>query len=288
MNKTKDYLDCGKRVLAGIAAKKYPRFEINHHPYYINSNERCVEIPWALSQYQGQARILDVGVALADQALMTNILALTKYGVNELHGLDIVNFDRVKNRFSTIDVQLLNKIIFWEGDVRKTGYPDNFFGLIFLISTIEHIGFDSVNYNTDHDTVFNRPLEKLDIKAMEIVNNEDSKTIAELGRILAPGGKLIITAPYGQDGLITLKDSKDRWSISRNYGKERWQKLIQITKMKVEEERYFYNNGNQGWLETKDQNILAKIRYDEDKEIAGAVTCLVLIKYAGSNERDAG
>jgi len=65
-----------------------------------------------------------------------------------------------------VDAENLNTLLC---DATKMNFPDSFYDLVYCISTIEHIDYEG------------------DIMAME-----------EIGRVLKPGGKAIISVPYGQ------------------------------------------------------------------------------------------
>lgn len=69
-------------------------------------------------------------------------------------------------------------------DGRKLPYKKNFFDKIFSVSVIEHIE-----------------------------NNGDTKCIKELARVLKPGGKIVITTPFG-------KEYKENWVNRNAYGNE--------------------------------------------------------------------
>jgi len=43
-----------------------PRFSINTPLYGLDDSERCIEIPWVLSRFHGEARVLDIGYANAE------------------------------------------------------------------------------------------------------------------------------------------------------------------------------------------------------------------------------
>src|SRR5438093_9195048 len=52
-----------------------------------NKSERVVEIPWALSRYRGERRVLDIGTSFALHIWVRHLIGL---GIPELHAIDIV------------------------------------------------------------------------------------------------------------------------------------------------------------------------------------------------------
>jgi SAM-dependent methyltransferase len=130
------------------------------------TTERVVEIPWVLSRYRGERRVLDIGYANASGVYLAALLAL---GIPELHGLDL----------STSPLTALQGV---QADLRRMPYRDGVFDLILCISTIEHIGLDNTRYG-----VPGVRRERGDVAAL-----------VELARVLSPEGRLLITVPFGR------------------------------------------------------------------------------------------
>ncbi len=128
-------------------------------------DERVVEIPWVLSRYRGERRVLDVGTAWS---LPVYKSALESLGIPELHGVDLV-------------VKPVSGVMMTRADVRQLPYADGVFDLVICISTLEHIGLD----NTEYGTSGRRQVDG-DLLAMR-----------EFRRVLSPKGRLLITVPFG-------------------------------------------------------------------------------------------
>src|SRR5262249_13470907 len=107
------------------------RFTIPHRLYGASETERCVEIPWALSRYRGERRVLDVGYAHAEPRYAH---ALAGLGIPVLVGIDLVAAKRDGVRALA-------------ADVRAPALRPGSFDLIMAISVIEHVGRDNTRYS---------------------------------------------------------------------------------------------------------------------------------------------
>ncbi|HXJ63160.1 MAG TPA: hypothetical protein VNN79_05355, partial [Actinomycetota bacterium] len=95
-----------------------------------NTTERVVEIPWMLSRYEGESRVLDTGYAFASGVYLSALLDL---GIPSLHGADL----------AVLSVPGMHRV---RADLRGLPYQSGSFDLIYCISTIEHVGFDNTRY----------------------------------------------------------------------------------------------------------------------------------------------
>lgn len=199
--------------------KKNTSFKLEPTPYGINDTERCIEIPWSMSCYNGETKVLDIGYANAEERYINALLNLN---IPELHGFDMVekHIDGIRSH---------------QGDIKETEFPDEFFDFIFCISTIEHIGKDNSIY----------------FKKDETNNNEgDFAAIQEISRILKKKGNLILTAPYG-------KEYDYGWFV--HYDQYRWEKLIKCSGLKLINEDYFlYEKGWKNVNKNKLHKVLYK------------------------------
>ena len=130
------------------------------------SDERALEIPWALARYRGEERVLDVGYAFAEPAYLTGLAGL---GARELVGVDLAR----------ADVPGLRSVV---ADVRKLPFPDGSFDVAFCISTLEHVGRDNEIYDVD--------------AARD--DSGDEAALRELHRVLAKDGRLLVSVPTGE------------------------------------------------------------------------------------------
>ncbi len=135
---------------------------------------RVVEIPWVLSHLPSPAgRLLDSGSSLNHSVVLTS--------------------SPLKNWTKTVLTLAPEEFAFWDlgisyvyGDLRDLDFKDNWFDAVVCISTIEHVGMDNSLYGD------NRP-------ASDSGNRYAFKTaVQEMRRVLKPGGKLLITFPFGR------------------------------------------------------------------------------------------
>jgi SAM-dependent methyltransferase len=125
------------------------------------SDERAIEIPWVLSRYASESRVLDIGTAHAEQAYVE--------GLRDLDAPELV----------TVDLAEPADVI---ADVRRLPFEDGRFELALCISTLEHIGRDNAVYG------------------VEDARDDDGQEAAlrELRRVLTDDGRLVVTVPTGE------------------------------------------------------------------------------------------
>jgi SAM-dependent methyltransferase len=156
-------------ALIGLELKK---LDSNRWQQNINAastagmTERVVEIPWVISRYRGESRVLDVGTTWALPIYST---ALAGLGIPELHGVDLVAGNVAGFRMT-------------QADVRALPYGDGSFDLILCVSTLEHIGLDVSGYGG---------------QAQQHAS-DDVAAMRELARVVAPDGRIMVTVPFGR------------------------------------------------------------------------------------------
>lgn len=141
--------------------------------YGARLDERAVEYPWVLARLGAEkAHLLDGGSALNFRFLLDHARLKAKTVV-------IYNL-APEETFGLPNVSYLY------GDLRETILKDALFDVITCISTLEHIGMDNTLLYTA-DASFGQ------------ANTRDYRLVLnEFRRLLKPGGKLLLTVPYGR------------------------------------------------------------------------------------------
>ena len=131
------------------------------------TDERVIEVPWVLSRLVPSGRVLEVGYAFAEAPYLA---ALLRSGV-ELVGVDLAGRD----------VEGMERV---QADVRDLPLPDASVDQALLVSTLEHVGADNSGYGPQAEEA---PASRAD-------------ALRELGRVLRPRARLLVTVPLGEPG----------------------------------------------------------------------------------------
>lgn len=190
---------------------------------------RCLEFPLVYNLLQ-----LEPGMKVLDAGSRTSVfpLFITQHNDVEMHATDL---DPEIDGLSQLAAKLPNpkgKLVVKQADLRKLPYDDNTFDRITVISVIEHVP-----------------------------DPGDTEGARDLARVLKPGGKLIITVPFGMtdrdffmNQTVYSEDFKgDPVFFQRHYTPETFeQRLIEPTGLKVEQRAYFGEAGypffNRFWV----------------------------------------
>jgi SAM-dependent methyltransferase len=168
------------------------------------TDERVVEVPWVLSRLVAAGRVLEVGYAYAEPVYLAGLL---RAGV-ELVGVDLAERDVEGMECLT-------------ADVRSLPLPDDSVDQALLVSTLEHVGADNSGYGL----------------GAEDDPGSRAEALKELGRVLRPGGRLLVTVPLGEPGdhgWFRLDDVAG------------WTSLFTAAGLFVEEQEA-YALGDEGW-----------------------------------------
>jgi SAM-dependent methyltransferase len=189
-------------------------------------NERVVEIPFAIHSIEEQdRRILDVGCCWSVLPLELAHLGFKVWGIDQNeYPLSHPNFRFVR------------------GDLCNLCFAPDFFDVAICLSTLEHVGLGH----------YGDPL----------YNGGDLLAMKELRRVIRPGGKLILTTPFG----------KSRVTWQRIYGPA--ELGAALSGFSVQRVRY-YRKVRESWLEATE---------DQAAEVDSPVdTCAVALVVARKN-----
>jgi O-antigen chain-terminating methyltransferase len=219
-------------------------FSVDTPLYGLDDSERCIEIPWVLSRFQGETRVLDLGYANAEPRYQ---LARDTLKIPFLVGFDLAAAPQ--SHISGV-----------AGDALALPFRPGAFDLIFAISVIEHIGRDNST-----DCACEQPTREFG----------DLEATAGLASLLRPGGRLLITAPFGR-----LEDHG--WFVQ--YNLRRIQALVEFSGCELTLAEYFVY-GAHGWTGPVDSAALSQVEY-RTGFAAGAVACLELTRLAEPSSQE--
>ena len=153
----------------------------------IDINERIVEIPFIIKNLpqNTQTKILDVGCC---ETILPIQLASLGYMVT---GLDIRPYELSHPNF-----------LFIQADICQTNLLSEQFDLIICVSTIEHIGLN---------TIYGKSNQK----------SSDKKAVKSMFSLLKPGGKLFLTTPaankFSQSEFMKIYTPKKIHKLLKNF-----------------------------------------------------------------------
>lgn len=208
-----------QRILAAIAAGAVNwDSPIAHEPFGVGIDERIVEFPLAfqVADFARPGRILDAGAAMnlpyirdAIGVPVASVIHFTQSGTKEMCRFQ-------DDRYSYVF-----------GDLRRTDFRDGAFDRILCVSTLEHVGMDNSRYGED---ATGAPIAAGD--------GSHLAAVAEMLRILAPAGELIITVPYGVAVSHGWYQVFDRDMVAQ---------IVALCAGNAISEKYYYYQ--QGWCE---------------------------------------
>jgi len=126
------------------------------------TDERLIEIPWALARVRPDDRVLDIGTANAEPAYVAALVGRAR----EVSGVDVAE----------ADIPGIRTVV---ADVRDLPFEDGSFDLVLCVSTLEHVGRDNRVYGA----------------ADEADPGGITDALEELRRVV--GGRLVVTVPCG-------------------------------------------------------------------------------------------
>jgi O-antigen chain-terminating methyltransferase len=192
--------------------------------------ERVIEVPWCFARIRNAKRVLDVGCSESDYLDMLSHL--------DLYGVD------VRPPFSRVPLGMG----FVKGDVTKQPFRPDVFDVVVCISILEHIGAKAYGMKT---------LPGGDIQAM-----------SELMRSTRPGGRLLVTVPYGR---------REDHGWLRVYDESSWRKLVG-SGVVLEEQFFRYRDGRYEPCRPSDLQDVGYILPASPLGRAGGIVCAEILR----------
>lgn len=198
--------------------------------YELVTLERIVEIPWVFQNLglPVGAKVLDFGCSQSPIALHLASL-----------GYRVVGVDLRPYPFTHPNFQFI------QGDLLQSQLPDAEFDGVVAVSTVEHCG--------------------LGVYGEATRERGDQRVVAEIARVLHPGGRLLLTVPYGQQGETSWYRVYDRVGLSSL--------LTPFTVVKID---YYVGMGRKAWRPAAEEEV-ARVDSVSAGYVQG-VACVVAVK----------
>jgi SAM-dependent methyltransferase len=139
--------------------------------YGAGLDERVIEFPWLYSR-RPFGRLLDAGSTLNHQHILDRFEP-------EATWLCVTTLRPEQAAYTERGISYVY------ADLRDLPFRDGFFDTVICASTLEHVGMDNTRYGDEAPSASDPATEQ-------------SAALAELLRVAAPGGRVLLTLPYGR------------------------------------------------------------------------------------------
>jgi SAM-dependent methyltransferase len=141
--------------------------------YGVALDERCIEYPWLFARLGlRDGRLLDAGSILNHE----HLVARPELAGRDLH---IVTLAPEHKAFWQRGISYIYS------DLRDLPLRDGYYDEIVCASTLEHVGADNEIYVAGK-------------RSFEAATGERRDAVRQLARVLKPGGRLLVTVPFGR------------------------------------------------------------------------------------------
>jgi len=210
-------------------------------PYGRHLPERVVELLLARLSYEPGMKVLDVGHANGMECHRAMLQSLP--GPRHLTGIDIA-----QPTYDT-SVYYLRSV---RACIGATPFRSSLFDLIWCISSLEHVGMDNSAYLGGNDGG----------------ETTQEAALLEMLRLLRPGGRLLITVPYG-------RYEDHGWF--RNFDEAHLQGLLEpLRRRAMIHDLYYRHTRTRGWI-AAEPGPLRTVGYRDQDNAGAAALAAVLI-----------
>jgi SAM-dependent methyltransferase len=216
-------------------------------------DERVVEFPWVASRRLA-GTVLDAGSALNH----LHVLRRLRQRMDELH---VVTLSPEEESFPELGISYLF------ADLRELPVKDATYDRVVSISTLDHVGMDNLRFGSD-------------APAADDAQGQAIQAVAEMRRVLRPGGDLYLTVPVGKG---------ERFDWVRSLTLDEIDALIETFGPGDLRETFFRHDGADGWRRATREEV-SGARYRDhvssgpvgpDRVVAAeAVACVHLVRPA--------
>jgi SAM-dependent methyltransferase len=203
--------------------------------YGASFDERLVELPWVFAN-EPDGRVLDAGSALNHDWVLHRL-------VSRVDALDIVTLAPEPESYNSLGISYLY------ADLRDLPFRDGLYDTVVSVSTLEHVGMDNRHYGAG---------EGVSADAREAT----CQAVRELRRVLVPGGRLLITVPFGR---------AETHGWLRQFDREQLDELVEAADPAEVKVAVWRNRG--GW-QPVEREAAADARYGENKAEAVAAVAI--------------
>lgn len=141
------------------------------------------------------------------------------------------------------------------GDLRNLSIPSDRYGLATYISTIEHIGFNSLASTGNKNTAFERAVKPEDVATVRD-SDANIKVLNQFHRALETGELLLISCK-GRGGPVLSKDSLDYFCAQWEYDESSWSEITSHPSFELVEEMFSIRTLQNLWYEVNGPAELA-------------------------------